>query len=189
MLGAHFQLHKHWSDPKGWSWLCKTSQRLAGSDMAQGAAVTGSWRRPCVAGVASEHCFSPTVNGYHVAGTPAHPPETAHMSVRKSTGDSQVRGRVTGGRGNQSSRPREVSSRGHRAGVWVTTAWFCPRYRVAGISGSFPCTMIGGEWAVVVCWFSLENWRVVAVGQWRWTVPIVRAAGSILPLGFPICRI
>uniref|UniRef100_A0A452UUF8 Growth arrest specific 7 n=1 Tax=Ursus maritimus TaxID=29073 RepID=A0A452UUF8_URSMA len=35
----------------------------------------------------------PTVNGYHVAGTPAHPPETAHMSVRKSTGDSQVRGR------------------------------------------------------------------------------------------------
>ncbi|XP_030873471.1 growth arrest-specific protein 7 [Leptonychotes weddellii] len=31
----------------------------------------------------------PTVNGYHVAGTPAHPPETAHMSVRKSTGDSQ----------------------------------------------------------------------------------------------------
>uniref|UniRef100_A0A8C0LXP8 Growth arrest-specific protein 7 n=1 Tax=Canis lupus familiaris TaxID=9615 RepID=A0A8C0LXP8_CANLF len=32
----------------------------------------------------------PTVNGYHVAGTPAHPPETAHMSVRKSTGDSQI---------------------------------------------------------------------------------------------------
>ncbi|XP_010841494.1 PREDICTED: growth arrest-specific protein 7 [Bison bison bison] len=31
----------------------------------------------------------PTVNGYHTSGTPAHPPETAHMSVRKSTGDSQ----------------------------------------------------------------------------------------------------
>nr|XP_037843241.1 growth arrest-specific protein 7 isoform X1 [Chlorocebus sabaeus] len=31
----------------------------------------------------------PTVNGYHASGTPAHPPETAHMSVRKSTGDSQ----------------------------------------------------------------------------------------------------
>ncbi|XP_004376256.1 growth arrest-specific protein 7 [Trichechus manatus latirostris] len=31
----------------------------------------------------------PTVNGYHVSGTPAHPPETAHMSLRKSTGDSQ----------------------------------------------------------------------------------------------------
>uniref|UniRef100_A0A8C8ZW48 Growth arrest-specific protein 7 n=1 Tax=Prolemur simus TaxID=1328070 RepID=A0A8C8ZW48_PROSS len=31
----------------------------------------------------------PTVNGYHASGTPAHPPETAHMSLRKSTGDSQ----------------------------------------------------------------------------------------------------
>uniref|UniRef100_A0A2K6CXN0 Growth arrest-specific protein 7 n=1 Tax=Macaca nemestrina TaxID=9545 RepID=A0A2K6CXN0_MACNE len=31
----------------------------------------------------------PAVNGYHASGTPAHPPETAHMSVRKSTGDSQ----------------------------------------------------------------------------------------------------
>uniref|UniRef100_A0A2I2Y6S4 Growth arrest specific 7 n=1 Tax=Gorilla gorilla gorilla TaxID=9595 RepID=A0A2I2Y6S4_GORGO len=39
----------------------------------------------------------PTVNGYHASGTPAHPPETAHMSVRKSTGDSQVRGPVKGG--------------------------------------------------------------------------------------------
>ncbi|OBS59321.1 hypothetical protein A6R68_09554, partial [Neotoma lepida] len=30
------------------------------------------------------------VNGYHASGTPAHPPEAAHMSLRKSTGDSQI---------------------------------------------------------------------------------------------------
>lgn len=42
----------------------------------------------------------PAVNGYHTSGTPAHPPETAHMSVRKSTGDSQVRGPVPGCRGS-----------------------------------------------------------------------------------------
>ncbi|ELW53076.1 Growth arrest-specific protein 7 [Tupaia chinensis] len=29
------------------------------------------------------------VNGYHASGTPAHPPETVHMSLRKPTGDSQ----------------------------------------------------------------------------------------------------
>uniref|UniRef100_A0A8C0SVJ0 Growth arrest specific 7 n=1 Tax=Canis lupus familiaris TaxID=9615 RepID=A0A8C0SVJ0_CANLF len=38
------------------------------------------------------------VNGYHVAGTPAHPPETAHMSVRKSTGDSQNLGSSSPGK-------------------------------------------------------------------------------------------
>ncbi|XP_047687835.1 growth arrest-specific protein 7 isoform X3 [Prionailurus viverrinus] len=40
----------------------------------------------------------PTVNGYHAAGTPAHPPETAHMSVRKSTGDSQNLGSSSPGK-------------------------------------------------------------------------------------------
>uniref|UniRef100_A0ABI8A792 Growth arrest specific 7 n=1 Tax=Felis catus TaxID=9685 RepID=A0ABI8A792_FELCA len=38
------------------------------------------------------------VNGYHAAGTPAHPPETAHMSVRKSTGDSQNLGSSSPGK-------------------------------------------------------------------------------------------
>ncbi|TEA35308.1 hypothetical protein DBR06_SOUSAS2810192, partial [Sousa chinensis] len=39
-----------------------------------------------------------TVNGYHTSGTPAHPPETAHMSVRKSTGDSQNLGSSSPGK-------------------------------------------------------------------------------------------
>eukprot|EP00069_Balaena_mysticetus_P015292 bmy_01688T0 len=38
------------------------------------------------------------VNGYHTSGTPAHPPETAHMSVRKSTGDSQNLGSSSPGK-------------------------------------------------------------------------------------------
>ncbi|ERE69454.1 growth arrest-specific protein 7 [Cricetulus griseus] len=40
----------------------------------------------------------PTVNGYHASGTPAHPPETAHMSLRKSTGDSQNLGSSSPGK-------------------------------------------------------------------------------------------
>ncbi|EPY86760.1 growth arrest-specific protein 7 [Camelus ferus] len=40
----------------------------------------------------------PAVNGYHTSGTPAHPPETAHMSVRKSTGDSQNLGSSSPGK-------------------------------------------------------------------------------------------
>ncbi|XP_004709241.2 growth arrest-specific protein 7 [Echinops telfairi] len=45
------------------------------------------------------HCVSvPTVNGYHASGTPAHPSETAHMSLRKSTGDSQNLGSSSPGK-------------------------------------------------------------------------------------------
>nr|XP_027802595.1 growth arrest-specific protein 7 isoform X2 [Marmota flaviventris] len=40
----------------------------------------------------------PAVNGYHASGTPAHPPETAHMSLRKSTGDSQNLGSLSPGK-------------------------------------------------------------------------------------------
>jgi len=70
----------------------------------------------------------PTVNGYHVAGTPAHPPETAHMSVRKSTGDSQVRGHVTGGRGHQGGAVKTAPHGGpgdHSPGVpQVESGWY-----------------------------------------------------------------
>ncbi|XP_019509980.1 PREDICTED: growth arrest-specific protein 7 isoform X2 [Hipposideros armiger] len=38
------------------------------------------------------------LNGYHASGTPAHPPETAHMSVRKSTGDPQNLGSSSPGK-------------------------------------------------------------------------------------------
>ncbi|XP_057392109.1 growth arrest-specific protein 7 isoform X3 [Balaenoptera acutorostrata] len=39
-----------------------------------------------------------TVNGHHTPGTPTLPPETAHMSVRKSAGDSQNLGSSSPGK-------------------------------------------------------------------------------------------
>lgn len=78
----------------------------------------------------------PTVNGYHASGTPAHPPETAHMSVRKPASDPQVRGPAVGGRGRCWCRAREVSGRGVHQGVrWLHTAHVRPEEKVVGPPG------------------------------------------------------
>lgn len=92
----------------------------------------------------------PAVNGYHTSGTPAHPPETAHMSVRKSTGDSQVRGPVPGCRGSHLGRPREVS---FRMGMPWGSRWLQPSPAPGGkwsVSGSFQRTMM---WESRRWWF------------------------------------
>ncbi|ELK31851.1 Growth arrest-specific protein 7 [Myotis davidii] len=62
-----------------------------------------TWERPGGSGIPASpgthrSPLPPTVNGYHASGTPAHPPETAHMSVRKSAADPQNLGSSSPGK-------------------------------------------------------------------------------------------
>uniref|UniRef100_A0A5F9C184 Growth arrest specific 7 n=1 Tax=Oryctolagus cuniculus TaxID=9986 RepID=A0A5F9C184_RABIT len=78
--------------PPGWqSYLSPQGRRY----YVNTATNETTWERPSsVPGIPASpgphrSSLPPTVNGYHASGTPAHPPETAHMSLRKSAGDSQ----------------------------------------------------------------------------------------------------
>lgn len=113
----------------------------------------------------------PAVNGHHTSGAPAHPPETAHMSVRKSTGDSQVRDLfpASGRQGPPFAQPREVSSGWGRHRGPSGYSPVLPTAPAPGESGWYPgpwclagiwvlpvnCDW-GGAWASVLCWFLLD---------------------------------